>query len=114
MSAAVVIPGARYHHWTVLRGAPATYARHTRAVCRCDCGRMGSVRVTFLTQGKSRSCRSCANRTNAEKRTRGDYAKPVASPGPEVADGPRCRCGLLLPCHHEPRSATAGLGAQSW
>lgn len=57
----------RFGRWLVIwRAAPAP-DKHTRWVCRCDCGEVRAVRGHLLLTGASRSC-GCLMRIEAQQR----------------------------------------------
>ena len=50
----------KYNKWTVLEEVDRTTARNF--LCKCDCGNTAIVRIDGLTKGKSKGCKSCANK----------------------------------------------------
>lgn len=51
-------PGARYHHWELLREVPSEKA-HRQAEARCVCGVVKVVNLASVRAGQSRSCGQC-------------------------------------------------------
>lgn len=68
---------------------------------RCGCPQ--TPENTRLVSGKYRVCRACENARRNEYRT---PERALGGMGRlrDLADGPRCACGLLLPCEHDPES----------
>lgn len=48
--------GQKFGRWTVLESAPTGKDRHTRWLCRCECGIEKVVRTNGLRMGHSTSC----------------------------------------------------------
>lgn len=56
--------------WTVLEILPQQEDRHTYAKCRCQCGTVTKVRITYLVNGRSKDCGCGRKATLRETRTR--------------------------------------------
>lgn len=59
-------PGARHHHWELLREVPSDKA-HRKAEARCDCGAVKVVNLASVRAGQSRSCGTCRRSMNSRK-----------------------------------------------
>lgn len=62
------LTGMRFHRWTVLSKSEKQH-RHTKWLCRCDCGIERYVVGYSLTQGTSKSC-GCYSAERAAERLR--------------------------------------------
>jgi len=60
------LEGKRFGKWTVLEyvGIDSNSNKSSLWKCRCNCGKIQVMRGTNLTQGHSKSCRSCALKGN--------------------------------------------------
>lgn len=56
-----LVPGTRYHSWTVIGLGSKT----SLTLCRCACGEIREVFKGGLLTGRTRSCRWCAARKRA-------------------------------------------------
>lgn len=57
----IIVPGSRFGRFTVEADAGVRWNKQVVWLCRCDCGRMRSVRARNLRSGNTRSC-GCLNR----------------------------------------------------
>ena len=57
----IIVPGSRFGRLTVVDDAGVRWNRQVVWLCRCDCGKMVSVRRGNLRNGNTRSC-GCLNR----------------------------------------------------
>ncbi len=62
------LTGQRFGRWTVQSRAENYRSGQVRWHCLCDCGHQTSVSTTNLVGGKSKGCRSCANRVKGRAR----------------------------------------------
>lgn len=61
------LTGRKINKWLVLRQTENYRHKYSMWVCRCECGREKVLRACNLTNGISRSCRSCAPKRSGFK-----------------------------------------------
>lgn len=66
MKPLLFMPGAKHHHWELLREVPSEKS-HRKAEARCSCGAIKIINLASVRAGQSRSCGECRRSMSGRK-----------------------------------------------